>query len=146
MYTSNKRRTALLYLAAALFAALFGGIYEQFSHGVYSNFMIYAFAFPLAGGTLPCLLTGEGARKAHPAAGNLWGAGIAALTVGSLFRGALDIYGTTSPLTGVYWVAGGLLLAAAALVRLAAGRSAPLVSLPEGKRRGEDGYESAHRA
>ena len=48
MYTSNKRKTALLYLVAALSAALFGGIYEQFSHGVYSSFMIYAFLFPLA--------------------------------------------------------------------------------------------------
>ena len=122
MYTSNNRKTALLYLIAALAAALFGGVYEQFSHGVYSCFMIYAFAFPLAGGVLPCLLS-DGRAAAHPAAANLWGAGIAALTVGALFRGALEIYGTTSPLTDVYWAAGVLLLAAAVLTRLAGRRS-----------------------
>ena len=150
MYTSNKRKTALLYLAAALSAALFGGIYEQFSHGVYSSFMIYAFLFPLAGGAMPCLLAGERVHSPPPAAGNLWGAGIAALTVGALFRGALDIYGTSSPLTNVYWIGGGLLLAAAVLVRLTgrtAGRrvTAPKRSrLPERTR--ENGYESAHRA
>lgn len=33
-----------------------GAVYEHFSFGVYSNFMIYAFAFPLIGGALPYLI------------------------------------------------------------------------------------------
>ena len=36
-------------------------------------------------------------------------AGIATLTVGSLISGALEIYGTTSPLIVVYWIAGAAL-------------------------------------
>ena len=32
-----------------------GAVYEHFSFGVYSYFMIYAFAIPLAGGALPFL-------------------------------------------------------------------------------------------
>ena len=33
--------------------ALFGAIYELFSHDVYSYYMIYAFAIPLLMGVLP---------------------------------------------------------------------------------------------
>lgn len=49
-------RTAFVYLLVSLFCALFGAVYEVFSHEVYSFYMIYAFAFPLAGGTLPFFL------------------------------------------------------------------------------------------
>ena len=59
MFTSdinaNRRkasRTSLIYLIVSLFCALFGAVYEMFSHEVYSYYMIYAFAFPLIGGTL----------------------------------------------------------------------------------------------
>ena len=41
-----------------------------------------------------------------------WASGIAALTVGSIFRGVLEIYGTTNRLVIVYPVVGGTLLAA----------------------------------
>ena len=41
-------RTAFVYLLVSLFCALFGAVYEVFSHEVYSFYMIYAFAFPLA--------------------------------------------------------------------------------------------------
>ena len=43
------------YLTASVFCALFGAVYELFSHGVYSYWMIYAFAFPLLLGAIPCL-------------------------------------------------------------------------------------------
>ena len=43
-------RHAVLSLSFAVFCAFFGAVYEHFSFGVYSNFMIYAFAFPLAAG------------------------------------------------------------------------------------------------
>lgn len=63
MYTSviktnrrNAHKTALIYLLASIICAVFGAVYEIFSHGVYSFYMIYAFAFPLVCGTLPFLL------------------------------------------------------------------------------------------
>ena len=85
-------------------------MYERFSHGVYSYGMLYAFAFPLTLGVLPLLLISMlHAPYPNRAVCNLQQAGIATLTVGSIITGVLEIYGTTSPLTVVYWVLGGLL-------------------------------------
>lgn len=120
LYTSDidKKRVQALaiarnYLFISLFVAMFGGIYEYFSFGVYSFYMIYAFAFPLVGGVLLWFMIGISRRAAVPGGffRNLWHAGIATLTIGSIFTGILEIYGTTSPLTAVYWFAGLLLLA-----------------------------------
>ena len=36
----------------------------------------------------------------------LYDSGLAALTAGSVFRGVLEIYGTTSRLSAVYWICG----------------------------------------
>ena len=117
MYTSDinhekrAKKTAFVYLLIALFCAFFGAIYEVFSHGVYSGYMIYAFAFPLAGGTLPFLVISLHGEKKYPnaIARNLYHSGIATLTVGSIVRGVLDIYGTTNSLSGIYWIVGGIL-------------------------------------
>ena len=120
--TGNPRRrmalTAFVYLLISLFCALFGFVYECFSHEVYTLYMIYAFALPLAGGTLPysCFALFFPRRYPGRAARNLYNAGIATLTVGSLFQGALVIYGTTNRLTWAYPIAGGLLLAAGILL------------------------------
>lgn len=116
---SQRQKLILFDLAASLFCALFGAVYEAFGHGVYSYCMIYAFAFPLVLGVLPLLLIGM-LRAPYPGrlARNLWHAGIAALTVGSLVSGALEIYGTSSPLTPVYWILGGALTLAGAAAYL----------------------------
>lgn len=107
---SPLQKLILVDLIAALVCALFGAVYERFSHGVYSYWMLYAFAFPLVLGVLPLYLV-EALRAPLP--GSLrWGlyhAGIATLTVGSLISGALEIYGTSSPLTFVYWIVGEVL-------------------------------------
>ena len=104
---SPLQKLILVDLIAALVCALFGAVYERFSHGVYSYWMLYAFAFPLVLGVLPLYLV-EALRAPLP--GSLrWGlyhAGIATLTVGSLISGALEIYGTSNPLTFVYWIVG----------------------------------------
>ncbi len=118
MFTSGidrQDRLILIDLAASLFCALFGAVYEAFSHGVYSYGMLYAFAFPLALGVLPLLLI----RMLHTPYPNrivrsIHHAGVATLTVGSLVCGALEIYGTTNPMTIAYWLVGGLLVATAA--------------------------------
>ena len=106
-------RHAAGLLATALFVALFGAIYEHFSHEVYSYSMIYAFAIPLVLGVLPYLIMAL-KDKGQPGRTflNLWNAGIITLTVGSLFKGVLDIYGTTNRLLTVYPIAGGVLLLA----------------------------------
>ncbi len=125
MFTSDRKKAveyayklfnyACICLTAAVFCALFGAVYEVFSHGVFSFYMIYAFAIPLCLGIYEedrywensCLYLFPG-RTAL----NAWFSGIAALTAGCLFQGVLEIYGTTNRLIVVYPVAGVLLLAA----------------------------------
>jgi predicted membrane channel-forming protein YqfA (hemolysin III family) len=102
------KRWEFTFLLVSLFCALFGAVYEQFSHGVYSNYMLYAFVIPLVGGTLAVFLLDFVSRKTMPGktAFFLYSAGIAALTVGSIFEGALEIYGTTNKLIIVYPLVG----------------------------------------
>ena len=131
MFTSviNDRRScfncfdaARLYVLAAVNAAVFSAIYEHFSFGVYSPFMIFAFAVPLLMGSLVFLLLGKALKKTGTSVPALvckfWHAAVATLTVGFLFRGVLDIYGTSSPLASVYWIASAM-LAALSLLTLA---------------------------
>lgn len=110
--TSDTKKTVFVYLLISLFCILFGAIYEHFSHEVYSGYMIYAFAFPLVGGTLPFLAMDLFHWKKYPSAiaTNLYHSGIATLTVGSIIQGVLEIYGTTNSLCGIYWIVGGILV------------------------------------
>ena len=117
-------KTGFVYLFISLFCALFGAVYEIFSHEVYSYYMLYAFVFPLAGGALPFFSL---AFSSRPTPGrislNLYHSGIATLTVGSILQGVLEIYGTTNRLVLTYWLAGvffsgfGLVLYVAKLTR-----------------------------
>lgn len=101
-------KTAFVYLIVSILCGLFGAIYEVYSHEVYSFYMIYAFAFPLIGGTLPFSILSMTRAKRYPnmISRKLYHSGIATLTVGSLIRGVLDIYGTTNSLTEYYWHVG----------------------------------------
>ena len=121
MRERSRRQKLLLWdLYATLFCVLFGAVYEVFSHGVYSYGMIYAFVFPLVLGVLPLLLIGmRRAPDPNRFSQNVYHAGIAALTVGSIVTGVLEIYGTTNPLTLVYWILGSLLTVLGAAAYLA---------------------------
>ena len=112
MYTSDisLKRNLLGNIAGTVFLALFGAVYELFSHEVYSYFMIYAFAVPLMLGVMPYALLLISRKVPGRAALNLWNSGIAALSVGCVFRGVLEIYGTTNSLGAVYPIVGSLLL------------------------------------
>ncbi len=123
MYTSVNRRMkndirnvfvkrSFIYFCVSMFCALFGGIYEIFSHGVYSSYMIYAFLFPLIGGTLYNLILYiiPGIKLQNGMSLIFYNTGIAALTLGSIIRGILDIYGTDNVLANVYRYAGTVLI------------------------------------
>ena len=101
-----------MYFCISMFCAVFGGIYEIFSHGVYSKYMMYAFLFPLIGGTLYNLILYCFSRFRLQRGLSLifYNTGIAALTIGSIVRGILDIYGTDNILANVYWYAGAILV------------------------------------
>ncbi len=110
--STSIKKWAFIYLLISLFCILFGAVYEYFSHGVYSNYMIYAFLFPLIGGTLVAFLLDYGSEKIMPGRipFNLYNSGIAALTMGNFFQGVLDIYGTTNNLVSVYWIVGAAMI------------------------------------
>ena len=121
MYSSDRNdqnrwlSMACGYLLGAVFTALFGAIYELFSHEVYSYAMIYAFAFPLVGGTLPALfLTLHQRHYPFPQTVLFHFCGITTLTMGSIMKGILDIYGTSNALTTIYWIVGVLFMICAA--------------------------------
>jgi len=124
-------KTSFAYLLISLFCVLFGAVYEHYSHEVYSGYMIYAFVFPLAGGVLPFTLMSHYECRRVPGrlALNLYNAGIAALTVGSIMKGVMEIYGTTNNILQIYWMVGfgfvgiGLLLYAIGLLTDGKGKS-----------------------
>ena len=89
----------------ALFLGVFALVYEQFSHGVWSAYLVFAWMIPLGLGLLPRLLL----PAASAPAATLWHCGLAALTVGSVLQGALEIYGTTHALMAVYPLVGAAL-------------------------------------
>ena len=121
-----------------VFVFVFAKIYGIFSHGVSSVFMSYAFLLPLSLIFLPKLLnlcTGnrlwngsleteeeEGEKKLFLSslASFLWKSGVAVLTVGSLYKGVLDIYGTSGSFEWVYLVVGIVTLAAGGISALLA--------------------------
>ena len=119
---SNQKKaikTALTYLLISAFCAVFGAVYELFSYEVYSYFMIYAFAIPLLGGALPFTVIALLDAEDYPEIFGrvVYHAGLATLTVGSIVRGVLDIYGTSNHLLWLYWTVGVLLtLGGAALI------------------------------
>ncbi len=109
MSTSDiKRRsliTASVYLFISLLCTVFAFIYEMFSFGVYSLFMIFCFTPALILGCVPffiVFLTGR--NMPGRLAFNLYNAGIATLTIGFIFRGVIEIYGTTNRLSAVYFI------------------------------------------
>ena len=93
-----------VYLSVTVFSALFGAVYELFSHGVYSYCMIYAFAFPLLLGALPFVFS----RTIPHFVDALFETTSGFTTTGA----SIVIYGTENVLINVYWIVGGMLTAA----------------------------------
>lgn len=113
--TEKIRRKTLVYLAVSALFLLFGAVYEHFSHGVYSYYMIYCFAFPLVMGCF--FWTVMTVLKRRPKFCKLFcdfhAAAIFTFTLGSVFKGVIEIFGTDSSLAPVYWFVGAALELAA---------------------------------
>ena len=112
-------RHARTLLFCSVFLALFGTVYEHFSFGVWSYFMVYAFAPCLIGSLWLLLISSRKIRFAHLFLG-LLESGIIILTLGMLLGGVIEIYGTDNHLLIVYPILGLLLFASALIVRLIA--------------------------
>lgn len=107
--------------AAAVFLLVFALIYEHFSHGVVSGYMLGAWLIPLAR-SIPYLYI-ERLYRQHlaecdeqrcAAASGLWQLGIFTLSQGFVMKGIIEIYGTTNRWTAVYVPAAALLFITAA--------------------------------
>ena len=110
-------KTAAVYLVIALLCSVFGTVYELCGFGVFSMFMIFCFIPPLVLGSLPFFaiyLLGKGmpGRLAF----NLYNSGVATVTVGFIFRGVIEIYGTTNRLSHFYSLFGALFILGAVIV------------------------------
>ena len=108
-------RQLLLHLGASAGFALFGAVYERFSPEVYSSWMIYAYAFPLLLGAIPGAVFLRKSYTPGKWAIWLWNAAVFTWTTGSVFKGVLEIYGTTNQLAIVYPVIALALLAVGAI-------------------------------
>ena len=104
------------FLIMSAFVLVFGIIYEIFSHQVYSLFMICAFLIPLIlGALIYYILYSKERFQITNASNNLYKSFIYTLTVASIIKGVLDIYGTTNSLIIIYpFVSSVLLLLAIA--------------------------------
>ncbi len=94
------------FLIFSILLLIFGIIYEIFSHQVYSVYMIFAFLIPLIFGYLVSFFIKEGTNSL---CNSIYNMGIVTLSVGSVFEGVLEIYGSTNSLIYVYLYAGILL-------------------------------------
>ena len=75
--------------------------------------MIFAFAIPFVLGVIPCVIASKtGCRVPAAYTTQLYAGGVMALTVGSVMKGVLDIYGTTNQKIILYPIAGAALLIA----------------------------------
>ena len=119
MSTSDNslKKPVLSYLFATIFTLVFASVYEYFSHGVLSGYMLSAFVYPLVIGAGLLLLV-KLARLPKPDGMVLglhaWS--VAGFTVGNIMKGVFEIYGSVSSYTGWYFIAGSVLLIAAAVV------------------------------
>lgn len=111
LYTSVKQRKKYIigHFIAGIFFLIFGLVYEHFSHGVYSPFMVFAFTIPLAAGAILQGVLLIAKVRLPDAALRLWNYAIALLTAGSIWKGVLDIYGTTNRLILFYPIFAGIL-------------------------------------
>lgn len=116
------RKTRDFYIGITIFTALFSGIYEMFSHGVYSPFMLGAAVIPLVGVVVPYTVWLKQHRSSDMTEPDylvqaLYRSAVLTFLLGSIFTGILEIYGTTNRLSKVYWVAGSSLLVVSALMK-----------------------------
>ena len=93
----------------SVFVLIFGIIYELFSHGVISYYMIFAFLIPLINFLINIIFI-SGKIKINKLSKNLFSMSIYSFTFLSIIKGVLDIYGTTNNLIFIYLIFGLILL------------------------------------
>ena len=103
------KKQFIINLISSIFLLLFSIIYAQFSHGVSSNYMTFAFLIPLIMGFIPISLI-PFHKKISKKSNFFLQASIITLSLGSILMGVLEIYGTTNSLVNYYFPIGFILL------------------------------------
>ena len=102
--TKKTKKQIIKYFIISIFFLLLGYIYELYSHGVYSYYMIYAFLIPLLMGFIPYLIIyiKRFNRNLSELGMRIYNCFILTLTLGCTMKGFLEIYGTTNSLVFIY--------------------------------------------
>lgn len=102
MYTLDTKKIRIVYLIISIICGIFSAVYEYFSHGVFSIYMVLpGVVLFVLGFILVPLLNKLFDRISF----NLYNSFLACLLTGSYIKGILDIYGTTNDLIYVYFIA-----------------------------------------
>lgn len=109
--TNIMKKEIKKYLIFSSVCLIFGGIYEIFSHQVYSMFMILAFLIPLVMGAGIYKLLMRKSFFVNNISNNLYKMSLYTFTFGSIMKGVLDIYGTTNNKLLIYLIVGLVLFA-----------------------------------
>jgi hypothetical protein len=94
-----KNKTIRTWLLITAFSVIFAFVYECFSFGVYSIFMMSMPLIPFALGVMPNLITSEDM-------GRIYNDGVLTLMCGFTLCGILEIYGTSNVLVQIYYMVG----------------------------------------
>ncbi len=124
----------LAFIVTALFCLLVTNVYALFGHGVRSRAMDLMLLYPLLGGVLghtPRFGLFASPGRFRRLGASLFASGLAALTVGAMLRGILEIAGTASAYTAGFTAVGWVLTGTGALFSPFFHRSSPKPS-PEG--------------
>ena len=111
----NTKTSVKIYMLTTLFCIAFNYVYSLFGHGVSSPFMSYAFVFSLVLGVVGFIVFGR-LNLDNRIAFNLYNAGIATLTIGSILRGIIDIAGADTTYPVYYFFVGTVFVAIGGLM------------------------------
>lgn len=102
----------LKHLCFSLFIFIFSIVYEIFSHNVLSYFMILSFLIPLISGAVYYIVIylTKAYRRISVFSSKLYNSAVLTLTIGSVIKGFLEIYGTTNSLIWVYPIVAAILV------------------------------------
>lgn len=116
---SNKKQI-INYFIMSIFFLIFSSIYEYFSHGVFSSYMMYAFLIPFLLGSLiyEIIYLTKSNKYLNKFAMKIYNCSILTFTLGSIMKGFLDIYGTTNNLINVYSKLGIILIIVSIIVNV----------------------------
>ena len=105
-------RSLLISVGITALTALFGFVYEIFSHGVLSYFMYLAFLIPLGLGCLVYLAMWFFNIKFIPSTlvRSIYNTGVGIVTAGFIYKGVTDIYGTPRNSMFITYLVIGLIL------------------------------------